>query len=386
MESTKKPLILIVDDTIKNIQVLGNMLRNKGYNISIAVSGKDALESVKIKCPDLILLDIQMPEMDGFEVCKILKSNPETKEIPIMFLTAVTDPEKIVHGFELGAVDYITKPFNPSELYARVATHLEIKTSREKLLELYNKMDSDLKVATKTQASLISDKFPLSKFFRFSSFYKPYFKIGGDLIAYENYPSDTDQRIDVLFGDISGHGISAALMSGIILLAFKIASARETTPAEGLSIINRLITSLIAPYFFSGIYFKYYVNRGELHYSYAGHHPIVSLEGDEIVNLSGRGPILALNPKTKFNNYTFKLEKGNILLLYSDGMFEVFDSNRQLYGLDRFNETITKLKNRSGKECLAELYENIHKYCNGNLQDDMTMLMLEILEEVSNES
>ncbi|MBL0264224.1 MAG: serine/threonine-protein phosphatase, partial [Leptospiraceae bacterium] len=118
----------------------------------------------------------------------------------------------------------------------------------------------------------------------------------------------------------------------------------------------------------------------------AGHHPIVSLEGDEIVNLSGRGPILALNPKTKFNNYTFKLEKGNILLLYSDGMFEVFNSNRQLYGLDRFNETINKLKNISGKECLAELYENIHKYCNGNLQDDMTMLMLEILEETSNKS
>lgn len=386
MESTKKPLILIVDDTIKNIQLLGNMLRNKGYNISVAASGKEALESVKIKSPDLILLDIQMPEMDGFEVCKILKSNPETKEIPIMFLTAVTDPEKLVYGFELGAVDYITKPFNPAELYARVATHLEIKISREKLLDLYNKMDSDLKIATKAQASLITDKFPISKLFRFSSFYKPFYKIGGDLIAYEDYPSDTDQRIDLLFGDISGHGVSAALMSGIILLAFKIASAKETTPAEGLSIINQLITSLIAPYFFSGVYLKYYVHRGELHYSYAGHHPIVSMEGDEIVNLSGRGPVLALKPNATFNNYTFKLKKGNILLLYSDGMFEVFDSNRQLYGLDQFNETINKLKNISGKECLAELYENIHKYCNGNLQDDMTMLMLEILEETSNKS
>lgn len=383
MGSNKKSLILIVDDTTKNIQVLGNMLRSKGYNISIAISGKEALVSVKAKSPDLILLDIQMPEMDGFEVCKILKSNPDTKDIPVLFLTAVTDPEKLVYGFELGAVDYITKPFNPAELYARVATHLEIKISRETLLELYNKINNDLNVATKTQASLIANKFPLSNFFRFSSFYKPYFKIGGDLIAYEDYPSDTDQRIDLLFGDISGHGVSAALMSGIILLAFKIASTKETTPAQGLSIINQLIASLIAPYFFCGVYIKYFVHRGELHYSYAGHHPIVSIEEKEVIDLSGRGSILALNPNAKFNNYTFKLKKGNKLLLYSDGMFEVFDSNRRLYGLDRLNETITNLKNKSGKDCLDELYENIHNYCDGNLQDDMTMLMLEILEEVS---
>ena len=146
MESKKKPLILIVDDTTKNIQVLGNMLYSKGYNISVATSGKEALESVKAKTPDLILLDIQMPEMDGFEVCKNLKSNPSTKEIPVIFLTAVTDPEKIVHGFELGAVDYITKPLNPAELFMRVATHIEIKESRTKLEELNATKDKFFKI------------------------------------------------------------------------------------------------------------------------------------------------------------------------------------------------------------------------------------------------
>ncbi len=146
MESKKKPLILIVDDTTKNIQVLGNMLYSKGYNISVATSGKEALESVKAKTHDLILLDIQMPEMDGFEVCKNLKSNPSTKEIPVIFLTAVTDPEKIVHGFELGAVDYITKPLNPAELFMRVATHIEIKESRTKLEELNATKDKFFKI------------------------------------------------------------------------------------------------------------------------------------------------------------------------------------------------------------------------------------------------
>lgn len=136
MGITKKASILIVDDNPQNLQLLGSIIYEQGYNVSISSSGAHALQSISQQSPDLILLDIQMPEMDGFEVCKILKSNPKTKEIPIIFLTAVTDSEKILHSFELGGVDYITKPFNKGELIARVATHVELKLSREKLTEL----------------------------------------------------------------------------------------------------------------------------------------------------------------------------------------------------------------------------------------------------------
>lgn len=380
MEALKKSLILIVDDNPKNIQVLGKTLHDMGYNVSIATSGKQALDSVKKEKPDLILLDVQMPEMDGFEVCKIIKESPDTKSIPIIFLTAVVETDRIINGFELGAVDYITKPFNSAELSARVSTHLEIKQSREKLQELYNKMDGYLNVAIQAQDSLIATEFPKSKYFQFSSFYKPYFKIGGDLIAYEDYPSDTDQRIDILFGDISGHGVSSALMSGMILLAFKIASSKNVSPAESLTIINQHIVPLIKEHFFVGVYIKYYVHRGELHYSYAGHHPIVLIEGQKVEILEGRGVPLVLIPNIPFDDYIFKLKKGNKLLLYSDGMFEVFDSTNKLYGLDRFNETSIKLKNKSGNECLTELYEVMNNYCDGNFKDDTTMLLLEILE------
>ena len=136
MDTVKKPLILIVDDTPKNLQLLSNILHDKGYNICIATSGSRALETINTEAPDLILLDIQMPLMDGFETFKALKLNPKAKNIPVIFLTAVVDPEKILQGFELGAVDYITKPFSIPELTARVAAHVEIKLSREKLIEL----------------------------------------------------------------------------------------------------------------------------------------------------------------------------------------------------------------------------------------------------------
>ncbi|MBT3606302.1 MAG: response regulator, partial [Candidatus Latescibacteria bacterium] len=125
--------ILIVDDTIKNIQVLGTILRGESYLTNVAQDGLKALEIVSLVRPDLILLDIMMPELDGFETCKRLKDNPDTRDIPVVFLTAKTEIDDMVHGFELGAVDYITKPFNPTELLARVRTHLQVYHLQEEL-------------------------------------------------------------------------------------------------------------------------------------------------------------------------------------------------------------------------------------------------------------
>jgi len=130
----KKPLILIVDDLPENRQVLAGCLHGMGFDIMAAGEGGQALEMVAEGKPDLILLDIIMPGMDGFDVCRKLKENPETASIPIIFITAKTDTEDIVFGLGLGAVDYVTKPFNLAELSARVRAHLELKFSRDLLL------------------------------------------------------------------------------------------------------------------------------------------------------------------------------------------------------------------------------------------------------------
>ncbi len=134
----KKPMVLIVDDVPKNLQVLASTLRDEDCQIAAATRGQKALEMMDKILPDLILLDVMMPEMNGFEVCEKLKSNPATKEIPVIFLTARTESEDIVKGFRMGAADYITKPFNPEELLARVRMQLELKkaiNARDELIE-----------------------------------------------------------------------------------------------------------------------------------------------------------------------------------------------------------------------------------------------------------
>ena len=132
-KNNQNSMVLIVDDTPKNIQVIGSILMQHKYRISVAKNGREALKVVKDVKPDIILLDVMMPELDGFETCKKLKESPETRDIPVIFLTAKIETEDIVKAFELGAVDYIIKPFNAKELLVRVNTHLELKYAHEKI-------------------------------------------------------------------------------------------------------------------------------------------------------------------------------------------------------------------------------------------------------------
>lgn len=139
--NVSEPKILIVDDHLKNLQLVGKILNDEGYRISLAQNGAEALEEAGKFFPDLILLDVMMPEMDGYEVCSILKEREELAGIPVIFLTARTDTQGLIKGFQAGGVDYITKPFSQEELMARVKNHLELKISKEKILELNRRRD-----------------------------------------------------------------------------------------------------------------------------------------------------------------------------------------------------------------------------------------------------
>ncbi len=146
------PKILIIDDNPTNIRVAAKILRKKNYNISFAQSGRDALQKARSINFDTILLDIMMPEMDGYEVCEKLKRNPDTRKVPVIFLTAKIETENIVKAFELGGADYVTKPFNSQELLARVETQVRLKKSLESLESVNN----DLLEANNTKDKMFS--------------------------------------------------------------------------------------------------------------------------------------------------------------------------------------------------------------------------------------
>lgn len=150
MSDQTKQLILLVDDVPKNLQILGNTLKSDDLTVAFATNGKKALEYVQKKQPDLILLDIMMPDMDGYEVCKRLKEDAQTMHIPIIFITAMSDADDEYRGFELGGADYITKPFNPRLVRARVESQLRLKRKTD-LLEKLSSIDGLTEIPNRRQ-------------------------------------------------------------------------------------------------------------------------------------------------------------------------------------------------------------------------------------------
>ena len=152
IEQKRKLSIIIVDDNTDNLHVLANILRNEGFKVATVKDGHKALKFIRHKIPDLILLDVMMPGMDGYEVCKRLKKNSDTREIPIIFITALSNTEDKIKGFEHGCVDYITKPFRKEEVLARINVHLILQQTNKEL-EVTNQK---LKIVNSTKDKLFS--------------------------------------------------------------------------------------------------------------------------------------------------------------------------------------------------------------------------------------
>lgn len=146
--------LLIIDDIPENIQVLGHVLDKEHYSVSFATDGQQALDMIAENEFDLILLDIMMPHMDGYEVCRRLKQMPAKKEVPVIFLTARTEAVDIVRGFQVGAVDYVTKPFNSYELLARVRTHIELTDARKAILRHNSELSEKNAILEKANTEL----------------------------------------------------------------------------------------------------------------------------------------------------------------------------------------------------------------------------------------
>lgn len=193
--------VLIVDDTPQNIDIIGHILKQGGLNISIAPNAEIARKIIAKNKPDLILLDIMMPGMDGYELCEKLKGDPDTADIPIIFVTAMAETENLVKGFQLGGVDYIVKPFKEVEVLARVKTHLSLKKLLKEKNELIQKLDSLSRIDPLTGISNRRDVLEVlnNEQFRYERYGKTYAVIMGDI--------DHFKKVNDQYGHDSGDHI-----------------------------------------------------------------------------------------------------------------------------------------------------------------------------------
>jgi phosphoserine phosphatase RsbU/P len=329
--------ILVVDDTHANLQVLAGMLKDRGYKVRPVPSGKLALQAAKAHPPDLILLDINMPEMNGYEVCEHLKADDQLNGIPIIFISALTEPLDKVKAFAIGGVDYLTKPFQMEELHARVETHLKLRRLQIDLeeysrsLELAReRLQLDLELARGVQRGFLPLQLPEVPGYQFFAHYEPAYEVGGDYYDFIMLPG---QRVAVLLGDVAGKGVVAALLMAKLSADARFCILTEPDPAVAVTKLNALINqSGIADRFVTLLlaildpasHTVTLVNAG--HPSPLLYHRATRTVG-EAMNNDAAGLPLGVLDGFEYTSCQVGLKPGDSILAFTDGVTEAMDVN-----------------------------------------------------------
>src|SRR5499425_3260056 len=270
--SAAQKLILIVDDTPTNIGVISGALKDS-YKTKIATNGKKALDLASAEeKPDLILLDIMMPEMDGYEVCSHLKADPVTREIPVIFLTGQTSPDDETRGFEVGAVDYVHKPFSPAVVKARVHSHILLREARAQLAAQLDALNQELEMARQIQLSILPHSVPQLPGLEIAARYSPMTSVAGD---FYDFIQIDDKHIGILIADVSGHGLPSALIASMIQVALAGQAPHAAEPAKVLLGLNRALCGKFQQNFVTAAYVYLDLDKKILRYAGAGHPPIL---------------------------------------------------------------------------------------------------------------
>jgi sigma-B regulation protein RsbU (phosphoserine phosphatase) len=390
--------ILIVDDTPANLQVLAGMLKDRGYKVRPVPSGKLALLAAKREPPDLILLDINMPEMNGYEVCEHLKADEVLAGIPVIFISALTDQLDKVKAFATGGLDYITKPFQMEELHARVETHLKLRRLQidlvnvnKRLAAANSRMSRDLRAAAKIQESFLPRNLPRVPAADFSWIYHPCDELAGDGL---NIIPLGDDKVALYILDVSGHGVASALLSVTLSRLLSLPSdpssilvrdadapngAQITPPAEVAAHLNRLFPfdSTITQ-FATLLYGVLNTGTGEFRYVSAGHPGPVHLPHNaEPVILESTGSPIGLADDT-YEERSVQLRAGDRLYLYSDGALEATGSNGKAFGEAQLLASIGEGRSEILDDNIVGLAESIAHWRGVEApQDDISILAVE---------
>jgi sigma-B regulation protein RsbU (phosphoserine phosphatase) len=360
--------VLIVDDVPANVDVLVQALRGE-YQLSVALDGATALRTAEKIKPDLVLLDIMMPGLDGYEVCRRLRAAAQTREIPVMFLSALEDVKDKAKGFEVGGNDYLVKPFEILEVKARVRSLLKAKAYADAVKE---KIAYDLRIAREIQMGILPpDVASVTEGtgLEAHAILEPAQAVGGDLYEVLRAP---EGNLVVVMGDVSGKGIPAALFMAVTMTLLR-AMARDTRRPEE---ILRRVSDALASHnprnmFVTLLCATYDVASGQLTYASAGHPPAV-LVRDGRASLLPQEPELAAGicAGLAATSQSVNLQSGDRVVFYTDGVTEAFNAAGNQYGETQLLEELTRQSGRTAAETTAALLRSVRAHAGEHPQSD----------------
>ncbi|ASZ64792.1 MULTISPECIES: fused response regulator/phosphatase [Bacillus] len=374
--------ILIVDDNPVNIFVIEKILKQAGYHDLVSLNsaqelfeyihfGKDSSRHNEI---DLILLDIMMPEIDGLEVCRRLQKEEKFKDIPIIFVTALEDANKLAEALDMGAMDYITKPINKVELLARMRVALRLKSELNWHKEQEENLRNELDLATQVQRNLLSS--PLREdHIKIEASYLPSFKLAGDM--YYWYKIDGN-RYGIILLDVMGHGVSASLVCMFISSVLRETIKCLIDPELVIKELNKYMTLLHnendnIPYYFTAIYLVVNTEDRTVEYVNAGHPSgYVLVDETNVVELDRGSCAVGFFDEIKVKKTVIPFEKNAQILLFTDGVLEAIANDE--FEAEEKLRTFTERKWGDLEGEIEGFYKEEQKKAQS---DDMCLIMIQ---------
>ena len=380
----KQQKILVVDDEPINIDVLTGLLK-QDYRLIVAKNGARALKAAQSGNPDLVLLDIMMPDMDGYEVCRRLKADESTRDIPVIFITAMNQTDDEALGFELGAADYITKPVSPPILRARVKTQLALTQSRKELEKAYatiktqkDRMEIELNVGRDIQMSMMPQDFPGgpgSESFSLYARLEAARELGGDF--YDFFFLD-ESTLCFCVGDVSGKGVPAALFMAVTKTLIKSAAGSSRSTAAILSRVNSRLSADNEGCMFVTLFVAICdIHSGAVTYTNAGHNPpyIIDANGSMLRLDTRHGPVAGAMDGIDYREDAVVLKAGDTLLMFTDGVTEATGPSSELFSEARLVGLLEQSAQQEAESLVDSIVSSVHSFEGDAEQaDDITVL------------
>ncbi len=392
--SERRQTIMIVDDVPDNIRVLANLLSDQ-CRIIAATSGETALGLASADDVDCILLDIMMPGMDGYEVCRRLKSDPSTQHIPVIFVTMLNDATDEEAGIRLGAVDYITRPFVPGIVRARVGTMLRLQNTANALRKAYddlsvayNTIEHDIQAAAQLQRSYLPPDHSAIAEIHYASLYRPSTGLSGDMFNYFRI----NERFQIFYGlDVSGHGAAAALMAAAVANVLKPEMFRHvlqvaTNPSPE-DMCMAIVQELNQRFTLDPEQARYFTialgildnDDHRLSLIQAGHPSPLLLKADGSAQSVGTAGVpVGLLSEPGYETVSLVLSDGDRLIVYSDGVTECENADGDAFGDDRLLDHFVQYRSQRLDTTLSALEASLIAWRgNDQFADDLSVLALE---------
>ena len=347
MSNNPRAKILVVDDDAMSRKILAQLLASAGYACSECEGGAQALQIIHAKLPSLLLLDFEMPELNGAEVLKRLRSDndPAVAQIPVIMLTGHGSEESEVCCLQAGADDFVTKPINSAVLRARIETQLRLRSMRrqlerqnDELEEWRRNLERDLAAARLTQQSLIPQKPLLLPGWQVATYYRPVIQVGGDIYGWLPMKGG---RILFWIADATGHGAAAALLTTLAKLLFHYGSVEHDAAATVMETVNSDFRSIFgARSFMTAMCVALDPASGHASVVGAGHPPLLVVRDGATESVASVAPPLGLVQHPEFTETTIDFESGDAFLLYTDGLFGWPKGERRRLTPERLKEML----------------------------------------------